>query len=114
MNKLLNKKRNLSTYITPRQSFYDDFRYVNFSRAHVNIGEGFDIKDGIFRVGVTGLYMFTVHALPMAEQPFMVQIRHNGQSVAAFSNGKQGKNFNLHKWKGVKDFIIAIIFHICI
>ena len=85
---------------------------MNFSRAHVNIGEGFDIKDGIFRVGVTGLYMFTVHALPMAEQPFMVQIRHNGQSVAAFSNGKQGKNFNLHKWKGVKDFIIAIIFQI--
>ena len=80
--------------ITLRQSFYDDYRYVNFSRAHVNIGEGFDIKDGIFTVGVTGLYMFTVHALPMAHSKFMVQIHHNGQSVAAFSNGKEGNNFN--------------------
>ena len=58
----------------------------------MNGPEGFDIKDGIFRVGVTGLYMFTVHALPMAEQPFMVQIHHNGQSVAAFSNGIKGTN----------------------
>ena len=56
----------------------------------MNGPEGFDIKDGIFRVEVTGLYMFTVHALPMAEQPFMVQIHHNGQSVAAFSNGIKG------------------------
>ena len=56
----------------------------------MNGPKGFDIKDGIFRVEVTGLYMFTVHALPMAEQPFMVQIHHNGQSVAAFSNGIKG------------------------
>ena len=75
---------------------------MNFSRAHVNIGDGFDIKDGIFRVGVTGLYMFTVHALPMAERPFMVQIHHNGQSVAAFSNGAKGNNFNWYTLGDIK------------
>ena len=75
-----------------RASFYDDYRYINFSRANVNIGEGFAIKDGIFRVPVTGLYLFTVNALPMKDRPFMVQIHHNGQSVAALSNGDQGNN----------------------
>ena len=56
----------------------------------VNEGNAFDIHDGIFRVPVTGLYMFTVHALPMKDRPFMVQIHLNDQSVAAFSNGESG------------------------
>ena len=56
----------------------------------VNEGNAFDIHDGIFRVPVTGLYMFTVHALPMKDRPFMVQIHLNDQSVAAFSNGETG------------------------
>ncbi len=56
----------------------------------MNIDRSFDIEDGIFRVEVTGLYMFTVHAMPMEDRPFLVQIHHNGQSVAAFSNGKKG------------------------
>ena len=34
--------------------------------------------------------MFTVHALPMKDRPFMVQIHLNDQSVAAFSNGESG------------------------
>ena len=57
----------------------------------MNEGNAFDIHDGIFRVPVTGLYMFTVHALPMEDRPFMVQIHLNDQSVAAFSNGESGK-----------------------
>ena len=77
-------------HFTSRHSFYDDFRYINFSRTLVNEGNGFDIRDGIFRVPVTGLYMFTVHALPMEDRPFMVQIHLNDQSVAAFSNGESG------------------------
>ena len=56
----------------------------------MNEGNAFDIHDGIFRVPVTGLYMFTVHALPMEDRPFMVQIHLNDQSVAAFSNGESG------------------------
>ena len=79
------------THFTSRHSFYDDYRYINFSRTLVNEGNGFDIRDGIFRVPVTGLYMFTVHALPMEDRPFMVQIHLNDQSVAAFSNGESGK-----------------------
>ena len=77
-------------HFTSRHSFYDDFRYINFSRTLVNEGNGFDIRDGIFRVPVTGLYMFTVHALPMEDRPFMVQIHLNDQSVAVFSNGESG------------------------
>ena len=57
----------------------------------MNEGNAFDIRDGIFRVPVTGLYMFTVHALPMEDRPFMVQIHLNDQSVAAFSNGESGR-----------------------
>ena len=82
--------RETETHFTSRHSFYDDFRYINFSRTLVNEGNGFDIRDGIFRVPVTGLYMFTVHALPMEDRPFMVQIHLNDQSVAAFSNGESG------------------------
>ena len=61
----------------------------------MNEGNAFDIRDGIFRVPVTGLYMFTVHALPMEDRPFMVQIHLNDQSVAAFSNGESGR-FTIH------------------
>ena len=75
----------------------------------MNGPEGFDIKDGIFRVGVTGLYMFTVHALPMAEQPFMVQIHHNGQSVAAFSNGIKGTNIFFFSSSVQKGFFVVIL-----
>ena len=78
----------------------------------MNGPEGFDIKDGIFRVGVTGLYMFTVHALPMAEQPFMVQIHHNGQSVAAFSNGKKGTYIFLIVY--TKGFFVVFSFGILV
>ena len=88
--KLLKFLRGTETHFTSRHSFYDDFRYINFSRTLVNEGNGFDIRDGIFRVPVTGLYMFTVHALPMEDRPFMVQIHLNDQSVAAFSNGESG------------------------
>ena len=72
-------------------SFYDDFRYINFSRANVNIGDAFDIHDGIFHVPVTGLYLLSIHALPMQDRPFQVQIHHNGKTVAAFANGNKGK-----------------------
>jgi len=72
-------------------SFYDDFRYINFSRANVNIGDAFDIHDGIFHVPVTGLYLLSIHALPMHERPFQVQIHHNGKTVASFANGNKGK-----------------------
>ena len=88
--KFLKFLRETETHFTSRHSFYDDFRYINFSRTLVNEGNGFDIRDGIFRVPVTGLYMFTVHALPMEDRPFMVQIHLNDQSVAAFSNGESG------------------------
>ena len=74
-----------------RHSFYDDFRYINFSRANVNIGNAFDIRDGIFHVPVTGLYLFSIHAMPMQDRPFKVQIHHNGKTVAAFANGNKGK-----------------------
>ena len=74
-----------------RHSFYDDFRYINFSRANVNIGDAFDIHDGIFHVPVTGLYLLSIHALPMHERPFQVQIHHNGKTVASFANGNKGK-----------------------
>ena len=36
------------------QSIYDDFRYVNFSRSNVDVGADFNIRDGIFRVPVSG------------------------------------------------------------
>ena len=74
-----------------RHSFYDDFRYINFSSANVNIGNAFDIRDGIFHVPVTGLYLFSIHAMPMHDRPFKVQIHHNGKTVAAFANGNKGK-----------------------
>ena len=76
----------------------------------MNGPEGFDIKDGIFRVEVTGLYMFTVHALPMAEQPFMVQIHHNGQSVAAFSNGIKGTYIFFSHSLHTKGFFVIFFF----
>ena len=37
------------------KSIYDDFRYVNFSRSNVDVGADFNIRDGIFRVPVSGL-----------------------------------------------------------
>jgi hypothetical protein len=32
----------------------DDFRYVNFSRSNVDVGADFNVRDGIFRVPVSG------------------------------------------------------------
>jgi len=100
-----NKSLFLSNSIT------DDFRYVNFSRSNVDIGAEFNIRDGIFKVPVTGMfliiiflvkcimkffflkmvvgvYLFTVHAMPLSNRPFRVQIHHNGISVGIISNGE--------------------------
>ena len=89
-----------------RKPFYDDYRYLNFSHSAVNIGDSYDngirgggrgkrkgsfnSQDGIFTVPVTGVYLFSVHALPRKENPCRIQIHHNGHAVASVSNGEDG------------------------
>jgi len=78
--------------VSLRSPFTDDYRYVNFSKANVNIGESFNIQDGIFTVPETGVYIFSIHALPMKNRPCKLQIHHNGIAVAEVSNGNNGKS----------------------
>ena len=96
------------------EPFYDDYRYINFSNSHVNIGDNpnnkksngrayygssgrqgrgaFNLKDGIFVVPVTGVYLFSVHALPRKENPCRIQIHHNGNTIASITNGEDGNS----------------------
>ena len=78
-----------------RHSFTDRYRYVNFTSANINTGgnkrESFNIKDGIFHVPETGVYLLSVHALPMKGKPCRLQIHHNGNPVADLSNGRKGE-----------------------
>ena len=94
------------------EPFYDDYRYINFSNSHVNIGEdyknkqvngrnsfrgsrnrgAFNLQDGIFIVPVTGVYLFSVHAMPRRDNPCRIQIHHNGNTVASISNGDDGNS----------------------
>ena len=72
------------------QPFYDDFRYINFTKANVDTGNNFNIKDGIYTVPFTGTYLLSVHGLPLKRRPFEVQIHRNGDSLAIVSNGETG------------------------
>ena len=96
------------------EPFYDDYRYINFSNSHVNIGASyknkdvngannfrssirrgsgaFNLQDGIFIVPVSGVYLFSVHAMPRKSNPCRIQIHHNGNTVASISNGEDGKS----------------------
>ena len=92
------------------EPFYDDYRYINFSNAHVNFGDSyksgnggrvrgnsrkkgtFNIQDGIFIVPVTGVYLFSIHAMPRKMNPCRIQIHHNGNTVASLSNGEHGNS----------------------
>ena len=94
------------------EPFYDDYRYINFSSSHVNIGEdyknkqvngrnsfgrssnrgAFNLQDGIFIVPVTGVYLFSVHAMPRRDNPCRIQIHHNGNTVASITNGDDGNS----------------------
>lgn len=83
----------------PRDPFTDRYRYVNFTSASINTGHDnsraagggpFNIQDGIFHVPETGVYLLSVHALPVKGKPCRLQIHHNGNPVADLSNGRKG------------------------
>ena len=69
----------------------DNYRYIGFTGTIVNIGEAFDVDDGIFTVPVTGTYLFSAHGMPRRNKPFNIQIHRNSLPVASFSNGKSGE-----------------------
>ena len=69
----------------------DNYRYIGFTGTLVNIGEAFDVADGIFTVPVTGSYLFSAHGMPKRNKPLNIQIHRNSQPVASFSNGKSGE-----------------------
>ena len=46
----------------------------------------------MFVVPVTGVYLFSVHALPMRNKPLNIQLHRNGRPVATISNGKDGSS----------------------
>ena len=68
----------------------DNFRYISFSRSLTDLGANFNTEDGIFVVPVTGVYLFSLHALPMRGKPLNIQLHRNGRPVATISNGKDG------------------------
>ncbi|CAB4066491.1 unnamed protein product [Lepeophtheirus salmonis] len=78
--------------VTLRDTFTDDFRYINFTHANVNTRKYFNLKDGTFNVPLTGTYLLSLHGLPITGSPFSVQIQVNGVSVAQVSNGQVGNS----------------------
>ena len=68
----------------------DNFRYISFSQSLTDLGADFNTEDGIFVVPVTGVYLFSLHALPMRDKPLNIQLHRNGRPVATISNGKDG------------------------
>ena len=70
--------------------FRDDFRYINFSSAAVNVKGRFDTREGIFRVPVGGMYLFSVHARPEKGKRLELRVHRNGAAVAELSNGGSG------------------------
>ena len=66
--------RNFAAFdVSISRSFYDDYRYVNFTSALVNPDARFDLRDGIYAVPYSGTYLFAVHGLPMRQRPFRLQ-----------------------------------------
>jgi len=72
------------------QDITDSYRYIGFTDTVLNIGGGLNVKDGIFEAPVTGTYMFSVHALPLRNRPFNVQLQLNNRPIGSFSNNKSG------------------------
>ena len=70
----------------------DNFRYISFSQSLTDLGADFKTADGMFVVPVTGVYLFSVHALPMRNKPLNIQLHRNGRPVATISNGKDGSS----------------------
>ena len=68
----------------------DNFRYISFSQSLTDLGADFRTEDGIFVVPVTGVYLFSVHALPRRNKPLNIQLHRNGKPVATISNGRDG------------------------
>ena len=66
--------RNFAAFdVSISRSFYDDYRYVNFTSALVNTDGRFDLRDGIYAAPYSGTYLFAVHGLPMRKRPFRLQ-----------------------------------------
>ena len=68
----------------------DNFRYISFAQSLTDLGADFNTEDGIFVVPVTGVYLFSLHALPMRDKPLNIQLHRNGRPVATVSNGRDG------------------------
>ena len=70
--------RNFAAFdVSISRSFYDDYRYVNFTSALVNPDGRFDLRDGIYAAPYSGTYLFAVHGLPMRKRPFRLQGGNN-------------------------------------
>ena len=68
----------INCLVSISRSFYDDYRYVNFTSALVNTDDRFDLRDGIYKAPYSGTYLFSVHGLPMRKRPFRLQAGNLG------------------------------------
>ena len=77
--------RNFAAFdVSISRSFYDDYRYVNFTSALVNPDGRFDLRDGIYAAPFSGTYLFAVHGLPMRKRPFRLQGGNNIRVVLGY------------------------------
>ena len=91
--------RNFAAFdVSISRSFYDDYRYVNFTSALVNTDGRFNLRDGIYAAPYSGTYLFAVHGLPMRKRPFRLQGRNFNLFITQGSDGTDLRKNNAAKF----------------
>ena len=70
---------------------------VTFDNTSVNVGDGFNVSNGVFTAPYAGIYAFNFHALTRDGSATYVKIQRNDENVGGAYRRHEGEGDEMHE-----------------